>query len=182
MRIPVDLPINLAMELDLLIKKKKRTIQLSVKSEPPPANTYKANTDRACINNIGRAGIGSVIRDDKGNWFIGFYEAIPQASTVQAEILALRKGLAIADLNNIRPLEINVDALEVIHLLNSNGSYYHNLFHQCRLLMETLQDDPPTRIFREQNKAADALTRIGLSATNFGNATFCLLPHPQLQM
>ncbi|KAM3236215.1 hypothetical protein P3L10_016252 [Capsicum annuum] len=92
-RIPTDLPINLALEMDLIISKetthKNQSIQLSLKWEPPPVNTFKLNTDGLCSSSVGKADIGGIIRDHAGNWVIVFYEAIPQASPIQAEILAL---------------------------------------------------------------------------------------------
>lgn len=68
---------------------------------------------------------------------MGIYEAIPYASLVQAEILALKRGPTLAASNNINPMEINIDGTEVIHMINKGNNLYHNLLCECMsLLME----------------------------------------------
>lgn len=46
--------------------------------------------------------------------------------------------------------------------------------------METLQAAPPIHIFREQNKVADELARLGLVATSFGITHIFSSPPPTL--
>lgn len=83
---------------------------------------------------------------------MGFYEKIPHASPVQAEIMALRRGLTMTAANNIKPLHINIDSLAMTQLLNKTDSHYHNLLYECRSLILILQSPSPVHIFKEQIK------------------------------
>lgn len=65
---------------------------------------------------MGKASFEGVIRDHEENWVMGFYETIPHATPVQAEIMALKRGLAHVAANDITPLHINTDSFAVIQL------------------------------------------------------------------
>ncbi|KAF3650727.1 NAC domain-containing protein 53 [Capsicum annuum] len=125
----------LYIEFSLLIQNHSNSgekTHLSLIWDPPPPNAYTINTDGSCQGKIGTAGLGGVNRDHEGNWVMGFYEKIPHASPIQAEIMALRRGLMLVVANNIKPLHINIDSLAATQLLNSDDSHYHNLLCDCR--------------------------------------------------
>lgn len=151
-------------------------VNLPVSWDPPRLGTFKLNTDGACSENSGRTGLGGVIRDHDGNWVMDFYSMKPHTTPLHAELLALKKGLEIAAANNIKPIEIDVDAAELTRMFQIDNSRYHNLLFSCRSLMKATQAAPPRHIFREQNTVADALAKLGLAETNFGDAQILSTP------
>ncbi|KAH0708843.1 hypothetical protein KY284_010270 [Solanum tuberosum] len=130
-----------------------------VKWDPPPHGRFKLNTDGAVNYNTGDGGLGGVIRNHKGDWVIGFTSKSSNTTPLLAELSALRQGLVMASSNNLTPLDISLDSLEVIN----------------RSLMETLGAAPPAHIFREQNKVADLLSKEGLKCTTFGKPKFLIV-------
>ncbi|XP_015163905.1 uncharacterized protein [Solanum tuberosum] len=82
----------------------------------PPTNGFKLNTDGACSQtSTQKGGFGGVIRDSAGSWIIGFMGSVQNTSPLATEMLALFHCLRIAQLHNIQPLEIEMDAQAVVH-------------------------------------------------------------------
>lgn len=75
-------------------------------------------------------GGGGVIRDDKGNWVVGYAGNIAITNPFddqlvpKFEVLALLHGLQLALKYNLRPLEINLDATQVIDNLKTITTTY----------------------------------------------------------
>lgn len=79
------------MEYSLYLAKEeigpsKNYVKMLVKWNPPFVGAYKLNKDSACNRAIGKARLGEIIRDHDGNW-------APHMSSIQAELLALKRGL-----------------------------------------------------------------------------------------
>jgi len=51
------------------------------------------NTDGAVKGGTGPAGAGGVLRDDKGEWILGFSEYLGHCTAIKAEIRAALRGL-----------------------------------------------------------------------------------------
>ncbi|KAL2904686.1 hypothetical protein RDABS01_003396 [Bienertia sinuspersici] len=78
---------------------------------------------------IAAAGGGGVIRSEDGGWAIGFSASFHARTPLAAELLALKKGLQLAWDHNFKKLEVEVDAKELLNLLNSGlDQPYHDLF------------------------------------------------------
>lgn len=57
---------------------------------------YKLNTDSGCNATTDKSYAGGVIRDDKGDWFAGFSQALNPIPPWQAEIHGIARGLEVA--------------------------------------------------------------------------------------
>lgn len=80
----------------------------------PEKNWYKLNTDGLAIGNPSKAGGGGIIQDHNGVWISGFSRAIGIATSVEAELWALRDGLKICNPLNLLAVEIELDAKVVM--------------------------------------------------------------------
>lgn len=81
-----------------------------------------------------------------------------------AELWALRDGFSLAKAENVRKLEIEVDALGVVQLLNEQTKNHPmgNILLDCRSLMVELEAVSIKHVHREANYCADALANDAL--------------------
>jgi len=61
-----------------------------------PPGWYKLNTDGASLGNPSKASGGGLIRDHQGKWIKGFIRRIGLATSITAELWALRDSLMLA--------------------------------------------------------------------------------------
>lgn len=94
-----------------------------------------------------------------------------------AEILALKTGLKLAIILNIKYLEINTDSQILIKLLLDPNPLANLLFliNDCRCLLSQLTEFKLLHCWRECNSVADALAKEG-NATNAKFTTFISTP------
>ena len=62
---------------------------MSIRWEKPCSEWLKLNTDGLSLGNPGLTGGGGLIRDDNGDWVVGFARKIGFASSFMAELWAL---------------------------------------------------------------------------------------------
>ena len=172
---------KLATEFLLCGAKSKRNIHIVVKQvrwEKPDLGWFKLNTDGTANGSAGNAAGGGLIRDDRGNWVMGFSRKIGRADSFVAEIWALRDGLQLCRHLNIGAVVIELDAKSLVEVLN-NSSYCNNvispLLDDCKLLIDQFPQVRVVHIFREANKCADHLAKFGLAQSVF---FFLCIPFP----
>ena len=122
------------------------------------------NIDGASCGNPGRAGGGGVLQDSAGEWVKGFAKNIWSTTSIIDEFWALRDGLQMTILLDVQNLEVELDAKVVLDLIcskNSPNAAYSSLLFDCRLLLDKIPHTTVKHVFREANKCADALARIG---------------------
>ena len=97
----------------------------------------KLNTDGAVNGNPDLVGCGGVVRDDLGQWVIGFSKCIDITSSFAAELWGLMEGLILYCNLNVTSLEIELDAKAIVDILNK-PDYVNNIISpildDCRLL------------------------------------------------
>lgn len=123
---------------------------------------FKLNTDASVIND--EAGGGGLTGDSEGLWVWGFSRHIGPTSVLMAELWALHDGIHIAKKLNIHNLIINVDSTEAIKLLSSpscSNRLTQPLVNDCRDTLQAFQQVHLLHCFREANRAADSLAKIG---------------------
>ena len=134
------------------------------------------------MGNLGKAGGGGVIRDHRGCWVQGFARKIGNTSSVIAEFCALRDGLTMAAQLGLTNLEVEMDAKIVIDLVlsNANSNYaYSSLLNDCRSLLRKFQQVKMQHVYREVNKVAYGLARMGCTQqADF--VTFTAPPSPEV--
>ncbi|XP_019259748.1 PREDICTED: uncharacterized protein LOC109237817 [Nicotiana attenuata] len=112
------------------------------------------------------AGIGGLIRNSNADWILGFAGSAPHESSTFIELYALTQGLKLAYENNIRSLEVEVDAKDITIVLHTDNIAFSNIIADCRYYLGQLGNPVVQHAYREQNMVADQLAKAG---HNFGN-------------
>lgn len=98
-------------------KKVGKIIHTFVKWKAPKIG-YKLNTNG--LTSKKNNGIGGVIRNNKGDWILGFIGNSYQQDTITTEMYPLRTGLSLTLKHKLQSLEISTDCKEIIHMLTQN--------------------------------------------------------------
>ena len=88
------------------------------------------------------AGCGGLLRDDHGNWLVGFARRIGTTTSFVAELWGLRDGLSLCYNLNIPSIIVELDAKAIVDIFQ-NSSYENNIISRilddCRQLMGLFQ-------------------------------------------
>ena len=120
--------------------------------------------DGSSIGNPGLAGGGGLIRDKEGAWVVGFARNIGISSSFIAELWALRDRLLICVHRNFNAVEVELDAKAVIDVLSASkctNSLVAPLVDDCKQLATQIHQIHFKHCFREVNRSADKLARMG---------------------
>lgn len=128
-----------------------------------PSNRWvKLNTDGLALGNPGRASGGGLIRDSDGQWVKGFTRNIGYATSVEAELWALKDGLTLCLTLRTVAVEIKIDAIVVCDWITNDSTCnlnHSSLIMNCRTLAGLIPHVKICHCSREANKCADALAR-----------------------
>ena len=131
----------------------------------------KLNTDGSANTSTGSAGGGGLIRDEGGNWILGFSRKIGKVNSFMAETWALRDGLLLCQHLKLNAVIIKLDAKALVDALNNpllSNSIISPLFEDYKHLAAQLPHVSIKHSYREGNRCADRLASIALSqAMNF---------------
>ncbi|KAL0415060.1 UNVERIFIED_CONTAM: hypothetical protein Slati_3337900 [Sesamum latifolium] len=108
-------------------------------------------------SNPGPAGAGGLLRNHFGRIIFAFQEPLGTSSIVEAELKAIFRGLQICKDKGLHKIWIEVDALNVIKILENPCQGARNLQHllqKTRTLMRSLETKI-SHIYQEGNQAAD---------------------------
>ncbi|OIT00171.1 hypothetical protein A4A49_59994, partial [Nicotiana attenuata] len=153
----------------------KTTLAKNIKWNPPNTHFYKLNTDGAYSDNT--AGIRGLIRNSKAEWILGFTGSAPHESSTFAELYELTQGLKMVYENNIRPLEVEVDAKEITILLHTDNIAFPNMINDCMYYCGQLGNPVVRHAYREQNMVADQLAKAGHNfGTEYSPSVFEVVP------
>ena len=107
-----------------------------VKWEKPSSGWVKFNIDESSDASLGSTRGGGLIKDDRGNWIMGFTRKIENANSFIAEIWAVRDGLLLCNQLNLNAVIVELDARALVDALN-NPSYANSiislLFDDCKV-------------------------------------------------
>ena len=67
----------------------------NIRWEKPRAGWLTLNSDGSVASTVGPVGGGGLVRDENGEWVMGFARRIGNASSYLAELWALRDGLQL---------------------------------------------------------------------------------------
>ena len=104
-----------------------------------------------------------------GGWVAGFARRIRNTNSYMAELWALRDGLQLCLQMNAHYVIIELDAKVVVDALNSPNSpnsFSSSILEECRHMANQLPQKIFRHVYREANKCADLLARIGLLLDN----------------
>ncbi|KAL4335727.1 hypothetical protein GQ457_07G012090 [Hibiscus cannabinus] len=90
--------------------------------QPPTSDWLKLNTDGSRVSPEGFASCGGIVRNDNGEWIVGFSKYVGIYSIVVAELWGVFEGLALAWTRGFRKILLEVDSLDVFRLLTRHGA------------------------------------------------------------
>ena len=115
-----------------------RRVLRRIRWERPKQGWKKLNTDGSCSELHGLVGYGGVVRNDDGQWVVGFNKRIGVTSSFAIELWGIREGLKLCCNLNIHCLEIEMDAKSIVDVLR-NVDYVNNIISpildDCRQLI-----------------------------------------------
>jgi ribonuclease HI len=137
---------------------------IPVKWVPLALGWVKLNTDGSSLRNPNQAGGGGVIRDHADHWIHGFTRRVGVATNLAAELWALRDGLSLIVDMGFLYVSIEIDAFMVVSFLALSSIPYpslRTLVDDCRFLLQRIPHKELKHVFREANKCADRLAKLG---------------------
>ncbi|KAK6778033.1 hypothetical protein RDI58_024751 [Solanum bulbocastanum] len=162
-------------------KPNRSSVHMYVKWNPFANSNIMLNTDSGFDSASGLSTLGGVFRNSIGDWMLGFTGTCPTSKPLETEMRALLLGLTLALQYEMMHLEINIDSLQLVHLLNSPLFHDSPLLIDCRYLLRRMGDPRVSHVYREQNKLADALVAVAITTTWWIITLFCFgtLQHPR---
>ncbi|XVF33470.1 hypothetical protein REPUB_Repub17cG0171200 [Reevesia pubescens] len=85
-------------------------------------NNVKINVDGSVKSQTGRAFVGSVLRNDHGDWILGFYYGVGVCDILTAELWAIYHGLVIGWDKGFRNFEVETNSMTAVKKI-SNAPY-----------------------------------------------------------
>ena len=144
----------------------KRLVLKSVKWEKPGYGWLTLNTDGSVAGNFGVAGGGGLIRDTNGEWVTGFVRRIGKTCSFLAELWALRAGLQLCLQIQTQAMLIELDSKTIVDAFNSQGysnTFISSIMDDCRHMISRIPQTRCRHIYREPNRCADFLAKVGTS-------------------
>lgn len=136
---------------------------------PPTAGWYKLNVDGAVVNYGEIAGCGGVVRDELGNFCVGFAARLGPCSITEAELWRILKGMQMAREKGLDNVQIDSDSKAAVRLVLGACSPLHpsfNLVKDIRDMMEEKSGWVLQHSLRETNHVADGFAKHGLGIDN----------------
>lgn len=127
----------------------------------------KLNTDAAVTNLGAKAAAGGILRDDNGNFLLGFSMDVGEATVTVAELKAILSGVKLVWRRGYSFVAIESDSLTAVTMIQRGVPTLHPSFVLVKEIQETMRKFNECSIshsLREANQVADSLA-IGLSLT-----------------
>ena len=137
-----------------------------VRWERPDQGKLKLNIDGLAQGNSGLAGGGGVLRDDQGNWVLGYSRKIGRTTSFLAEWWALRDGLHLCLSKNHLDVEVELDAKIIEYALTTtqqSDQPLYPLMDDCRFLATRFNHIQFKHCYCKANKCANGLARKGVT-------------------
>lgn len=111
-----------------------------------------------------------MIRDNRGNWIIGFQKFLGKGSSILAELWGAFLGLKLAISINATRVILESDCTTIIKMLKDDQDYslhhFASMISDCRSYLNHFEDITITHVMREGNRSADALAGNALATTS----------------
>lgn len=124
----------------------------------------KLNTNDSSLGNPGFAGGGGLIRDENGNWIVGFARKVEVTTCFLAKLWAIRDGLSLCHSHKFPAVEVEIDAKSIVDALcnpNYSNLFVSSLMDDCTCLVFQILWTRFRHCYCEANRCADALARKG---------------------
>ena len=134
-----------------------------VKWKPPGSEFYKVNYDGAMFAELGVAGIGVVVRNEKGEVMASLAEKIPSPESVEMlEALAARRAAIFSVELGLHQVVIEADSETVFKALLGwclERSSIGHIIKDCKSVSDFLQTCSFSHTRRQGNRVAHALAK-----------------------
>ncbi|XP_035543587.1 uncharacterized protein LOC118347674 [Juglans regia] len=133
------------------------------KWKPPDPDVLKLNVDGAVFEEMGRAGIGAILRHSSGRVLmavISLEDVV--AEPIQVELLALLRGLQFCVSLGIEKIQVESDcslAIEALHQGNIDISKFGGIYFEIKELASHFGDCMFRYVYRETNEVAHYLAK-----------------------
>ncbi|KAL0016957.1 hypothetical protein SO802_004026 [Lithocarpus litseifolius] len=117
----------------------------------------KRGTDGSSLGNPGLAGGGGLIRDENGDWVVGFARKIGIANSFMAELWALRDGLLLCLQTHVRAVIVEMDSKVIVDTFSTHAeasSTGFAILEDCKQLVAQIPQVRFNHVYREANKCA----------------------------
>ncbi|GMI64458.1 hypothetical protein HRI_000115100 [Hibiscus trionum] len=134
---------------------------------PPPPGALKFNVDASSQGSAGLAGIGGILRDDKGTVLGKFSKCIGRSDPTRAELMAIWEAgifLSKSKWGDGRSITIESDsqlACKWVGGFVQVPTVFEDIVSKCRRALDKLGIHL-VFVYREQNSAAHTLARSGV--------------------
>ena len=130
---------------------------------PPPTGILKFNVDGATRGKLGPAGIGGVLRNDKGEVLLMFSKSVGIRDSNEAESLAILEALRIFSTSFHGPLLVESDSTNAVGwLLKPDSRPWNFQFHFNEMKKISSLVVSFGHVLRRANSIADALVKQGV--------------------
>ena len=129
-----------------------------------PPSWVKLSTEGFSLGNPRLARVGGLICNHNGFWICGFDWNVGYATSVLAELWVLKDGLTLVTSLGFSNVLIKLDSLIVLSFFNHDSVIHPclmNIVNDCISLLLQISNYKMSHIFREGNKCADAMARLG---------------------
>lgn len=123
----------------------------------------KLNIDDSVFGDQKRAGGGGIIRNNDGDWVVGFVKKFGNVSNNITDLWALKEGLLMAKHLGIDNLCVDLDAAFLVYLITNLTVVNLNLeplLSDCRNLTKSFLNCLVKHVYREANSCVDRLAKI----------------------
>lgn len=149
---------------------------------PPPSGWIKLNFNGAFDKHTGKASVGGLARDPYGNLLMAFNAKVRAAHPLEAELIALQRGLHHISHLDPPALQIEGDCLVLVTSIRNSGHLSWDLMPLWRGTMDMLTSFAQWTIHyckRSANQTADILAsyEIPMNSAQFAE----LPPHIKIQ-
>ncbi|CAL5347381.1 unnamed protein product [Camellia sinensis] len=111
----------------------------------------------------GGGGFGGVFRDEHGAWVCGYYGRLDSGTSLEAELWALYKGLAVMLQKDMHEVIIETDAKQVVQLMEDvidDKFPFKGLLEDAKIIFRGCECTIH-HIYKEGNLCADPLAKFG---------------------
>lgn len=144
----------------------------------PQAHIIKINTNSLVAKN--KFGCGGIFRHYSGNMLEAFASSLSPCTVIFADLMAIFKALTICMDRNFHNVWLEVDASLLINILSNDNKGNTDIYYQKTKYMLFKTNCFISHIFREGNKYADFLVRMGTDLPNMVNYDRNIVPYQLL--
>ena len=131
---------------------------------PPTEEWVKLNVDGSCDQASGKITAGGVLRNHLTEWLTGFVMNKGVGNALKAELWGIFEGISLAWRSGFRCVIVETDSLDAVKLISQDSTSNHPLYsiiQSCKSLIAADWDCRVKHVFREGNRLADSLARLG---------------------